>query len=1146
MNDARSLWDIAYEDLKNDNETRELVDEYEEILLAELHPNNKTQIEEPSVEGWSEKIRREISTLNDNDRQMLLGRLCQNGIKIFESHPNGLQLISATAEFTKKTKEVVGSALSACPAASMAWAGVCLVVLPAVLNNAEQIYANQAGLTYVLSRLPWYIQLTDLLNADAWRDHTNFHQLREIVRLEIIQLYKALIEYQLRTLHSYRHLASTFTKNLIKWDGWDTMIVNIKSMEAELDKRIVLCHQTNIQDKLSSLLQEASRSRETLNSLLQRQFDTVVEQLQLQKRQLDVMELSILNNRRNEIIGKFKFDPIELRDETYQDYFDRIEKPHQSTNSGIIGHHTFQRWVAADTGVLILTAHPGTGKSVLAKHLLSELLKRQNTIVCSFFFKDNNTGQNKATIALCNILYELFQHSRHLVDSVEDDLGGIDKDRLRSSVESLWDILEKAIQAVEKGNVILVLDAIDECDSRQRHSLLKVVREHFNRPDRQLKILLTTRPLEAVLEEFQDEHVINLDDDDHCVEALRRDIVKVIHTRFNDFTRSKHIKEESTKKALLEHLLSYKNQTYLYVKLVFEFLDKVPRPRMQRKWLETFKALPSTVYETYQGFLNKIHPNDRSDLKLMLELVLAAVRPLTVKEMNIALNIRDQTQCQMEADLDLQQESDFKAWIYKTCHFFLHVSDGRIYFIHQTAKEFLLRPTDGTSCGIPDWLGQFSMQSCHEGLAESCLAYLTAPFVAEMDLLGIHEYCRASVNSRLRHHYFHNDKLKFSEYSFSNWFRHCQESRKFMKFESSMILVNGNDKTFEVPFDVAIRTFCCVASPSATEVKAFLDFLPLDLPDRGDIVHCLSCNLAASFQQTGHRANLECAIQIIEEACIRAPENDHHHIDRLTSLSLLLGDRFELSGDIGDLERGIDIGHMVVRLAIDDDPLRSRYLRNLALCLCKRFDRKGCLSDLEEAIELSQESVKAAQYDYPEWPESLKVFSVLKGKRFDRTGQMSAIGEAIESARKTLVSVAGDHPDRPDYMKNLGGLLVRRYSRTDNRQDLEEAIQLACKALNGLPLGHPSRPELKRNLGIWIRHRFGGTGNISDLEEAIDLGFQALDQLPIDHSNRPSYLQDVAISLLHRFKRTDNMGDLEKAVTLGRQALDRLPSDHPN
>jgi hypothetical protein len=148
-------------------------------------------------------------------------------------------------------------------------------------------------------------------------------------------------------------------------------------------------------------------------------------------------------------------------------------------------------------------------------------------------------------------------------------------------------------------------------------------------------------------------------------------------------------------------------------------------------------------------------------MKLMLQLALAAVRPLTLIETNTALNVSEQGQCPREEDLQLQEESEFTVWVYKTCHFFLYVSNGQVDFIHQTAKDFLLNPSEEISGRIPDWFCRFDAQSCQQSMAETCLAYLCSPFVRGAISISFDEYCDMSMNCRLQYQRSLTETLAF-------------------------------------------------------------------------------------------------------------------------------------------------------------------------------------------------------------------------------------------------------------------------------------------------------------------------------------------------------------------------------------------------
>lgn len=58
------------------------------------------------------------------------------------------------AKFALSVKDFVGLAVQSCPQASLAWAGVCLL-LPIFTNPSTADKANIDGVAYVASKLRW-------------------------------------------------------------------------------------------------------------------------------------------------------------------------------------------------------------------------------------------------------------------------------------------------------------------------------------------------------------------------------------------------------------------------------------------------------------------------------------------------------------------------------------------------------------------------------------------------------------------------------------------------------------------------------------------------------------------------------------------------------------------------------------------------------------------------------------------------------------------------------------------------------------------------------------------------------------------------------------------------------------------------------
>lgn len=115
-----------------------------------------------------------------------------------------------------------------------------------------------------------------------------------------------------------------------------------------------------------------------------------------------------LSKRDEECLQAFYSQP------SYRDTKDRIPKRVQGTCNWFLAQKAYQDWSVQPGGVLLVSADPGCGKSVLSKHLIDFELPSsiKDAFVCYFFFKDQI--QNTLALALCAILHQVF--------SIENDL----------------------------------------------------------------------------------------------------------------------------------------------------------------------------------------------------------------------------------------------------------------------------------------------------------------------------------------------------------------------------------------------------------------------------------------------------------------------------------------------------------------------------------------------------------------------------------------------------------------------------------------------------------------------------------------------------------------------------------------------------
>lgn len=199
------------------------------------------------------------------------------------------------------------------------------------------------------------------------------------------------------------------------------------------------------------------------------------------------------------------------------------------------------------------------------------------------------------------------------------------------------------------------------------------------------------------------------------------------------------------------------SRTYLWVSLVVDVLDRNFKDTPE-EWGKLIKNPPTTVFRAYESLLSHIDVEYVGQVKLLLDLIIAAERPLTLREMNIAIEIRDRTDISSEGELDLSSDENFRKWLIHTCGFFVTEYDGKVSFIHQTAKEFLLQKFDvgaiatNRSSHNSTWRHSVTLPQAHRSMAESCIAYLSLGSFSDNHFRRhFTEYC-------LKSHYILNKK----------------------------------------------------------------------------------------------------------------------------------------------------------------------------------------------------------------------------------------------------------------------------------------------------------------------------------------------------------------------------------------------------
>ncbi|KAL7894269.1 hypothetical protein HDV63DRAFT_159459 [Trichoderma sp. SZMC 28014] len=456
-----------------------------------------------------------------------------------------------------------------------------------------------------------------------------------------------------------------------------------------------------------------------------------------------------------------------------------------------LNHRDYHNWRdSTSSSMLWVSANPGCGKSVLAKCLVDQLKTEKERTTCYFFFKDDFEDQRSAKGALSCILHQLFVQRENLLSAEIIKRFKSYKEPLANSYYNLWelwDILIMASQDTNAGEIICILDAFDECEDRDRRDLAKIVREFYTqngttKKSDNLKFLITSRPYDNIRQDLvpfnlEDVPVIHLKGDgDKETKEIAEEISLFIKNRVSR-VRRKFSLTEKEEELLLKGLEAVPNQTYLWVYLTLDWIETEIHNKISEKEIQNaVSVLPRTVDEAYDKILAK--STNAAETKKLLHIVVAAERPLSLAEMDLVLTL--QPHHKSYGDFEQRPGDRFRKYIRDLCGLFINIRDEKIYFLHQTAKEFLVprchqesqkdvvpQQADDSQTyihGQLKWRYSLIPSHSHRILFEVCVWYLLLIDFNSRDI-SIHSTIARSPNHEV-----------FLEYSAKYWAKHFHAS----------------------------------------------------------------------------------------------------------------------------------------------------------------------------------------------------------------------------------------------------------------------------------------------------------------------------------------------------------------------------------
>jgi len=300
-----------------------------------------------------------------------------------------------------------------------------------------------------------------------------------------------------------------------------------------------------------------------------------------------------------------------------------------------------------------------------------------------FFCQATDSRINSATAVLRGLIYLLANRQRDLLKHVQGKYDDAGKELFvdTNAWFALSEIFTNILQDPGLDSAYLIIDALDECVAGLPQ-LLQFINETSPVCPR-VKWIISSRNWPNIEEQLNisDQKVqLRLELNKDSIAAA---VSTYIEHKVGDLAKRKKYNPK-LENSVRDYLSLNADATFLWVALVLRELEMIDR----RNTLKRVGAFPPGLSPLYRQMMDQVSKSDDADLcKRILSIVAVVYRPIALRELvslDDALNEPDNLDNLAEEIEDLEQTVG-------QCGSFLTIREGTIYFVHQSAKDFLLQ-----------------------------------------------------------------------------------------------------------------------------------------------------------------------------------------------------------------------------------------------------------------------------------------------------------------------------------------------------------------------------------------------------------------------------------------------------------------------
>jgi hypothetical protein len=387
--------------------------------------------------------------------------------------------------------------------------------------------------------------------------------------------------------------------------------------------------------------------------------------------------------RLEEEIDKFNKCLKDLRLSDPRDDKRRIEDTKggllEDSYNWILKTSDFQQWRNnPQTWLLWIKGDPGKGKTMLLCGLINELKKSipKSALLSYFFCQATNSRINNATAVLRGLIYLLVNEQPSLISHVRNKYDQAGKALFEDL--NIWVVLSEIftniLQDPRLDSACLIVDALDECEVDLPKLLDLIIQTSSISP--RIKWIVSSRNWPSIQKDLNRA----TQKASMCLELNEESVSAAVTTYIKfkvNWLAERQEYDLDTRDAVQRYLSSNANGTFLWVALVCQELAVISGWEVE----EMLSAFPPGLDTLYMRMMKQISTSRTAKrCKSILAVVSVIKRPITLDELPSFVDMPPRTSGNYKA----------LAEIIGHCGSFLTLRDRTVYFVHQSAKDFLI------------------------------------------------------------------------------------------------------------------------------------------------------------------------------------------------------------------------------------------------------------------------------------------------------------------------------------------------------------------------------------------------------------------------------------------------------------------------